>query len=350
MGIAKRDGINTMNKPLKHEYSDGIEYTIIAILGNYPPPLGGVSVHIKRVMHKFKQQHNRVHHFDTLDRTTTAGYVMRLVWFLLRIKPGIVYYHTIDLNSRLIEFHLLTMLKKIVRFKLVVVEHNCRHLYDRSSEYKATFSRLMRAVDHLVLIGNATEKSYKANRIVTPQITTIEAAFLPPDQQEEQAILDTYPDQLRIFIKSHAFIITVNAFQLTLLEGKDLYGIDQCIELLRILGDKNAGLIIVLGHMGDIEHYQLLKQRIKLYGLQDQCLWIMGQKELWPIIKYSQIFLRPTLSDAESVSVQEALHFKVPVVASDACIRPAKVLTFKTGNVEDFYAKIDHLRNHLYAQ
>ena len=350
MGIAKCDGINAMSQPLKHEYSDGIAHKAIAILGNYPPPLGGVSVHIKRVMHKFKQQHNQVHHFDTLHRATMAGYVMRLVWFLLRVKPDIVYYHTIDLNSRLVEFHLLTMLKKIIGFQLVVVEHNCRHLYNRSAQYKTTFSMLMRAVDHLVLIGNATEKSYKANHIVMPRVTTIEAAFLPPDQQEEKAIINTYPQELRAFIESHTFIITVNAFQLTLLEGKDLYGIDQCIELLRTLGDKGAGLIIVLGHIGNTPHYRLLKERIALYALEDQCLWIVGQKELWPILKCSQVFLRPTLSDAESVSVQEALYFKVPVVASDVCIRPANVLTFKTGNVEDFYAKINHLRNHLYAQ
>lgn len=338
------------NKQLKHEYSDGIRHKTIAILGNYPPPLGGVSVHIKRVMHKLKQQHNRVHHFDTLHRTTMIGYVMRLIYFLARANPDIVYYHTIDLNSRLIEFRLLMMLKKLLRFQFVVVEHNCRHLYDRSSKYKTTFSLLMRAVDHLVLIGYATATSYRANHIVMPQNTTIEAAFLPPDLQEKSAIINTYPEQLKDFIKSHTFIITINAFQLTFLEGNDLYGIDQSIELLRMIGDSNAGLIIVLGVIGNTQYHQLLKERIKLYALEDQCFWIVGQKELWPILQCSQVFVRPTLSDAESVSVQEALYFKMSVVASDVCIRPADVLTFKTGNVEDFYAKINHIRNHLYAQ
>jgi hypothetical protein len=208
----------------------------------------------------------------------------------------------------------------------------------------------MRSVDHLVLIGDATEKSYKTNQIIMPLITTVEAAFLPPDFGQEQAILSTYPEQVKLFVQSHSCILTVNAFQLTLLEKKDLYGIDQSIELLRMINDKNVGLLIVLGNTGHELYYQLLRERIAAYGLYDQCLWLIGQKELWPILKCSQIFLRPTLSDAESVSVQEALHFNVPVVASDACIRPASVLTFKTGNVEDFYAKINHIRNHLYAQ
>lgn len=349
MGIAKCDGINGMKKTLKHEYSDGVENKTIAILGNYPPPLGGVSVHIKRVMHKFIRQDNRVHHFDTLKRHSIGVYVLRLILFLCAKKPDIVYYHTIDLNSRLIEFRLLILLKKLIQFKLMVVEHNCRHLYDRSNEYKKEFNNLMRSVDHLVLIGYATEKSYQENHIIMPESIAIEAAFLPPDTREEDAILSTYPEQLKSFIESHLFIITVNAFQLSLLEQKDLYGIDQCIELLQKLNDKRAGLIIVLGSIGDINHYSQLKERIKLYALEDRCLWIVGQKELWPVLKRSHIFVRPTLSDAESVSVQEALYFNVPVIASDACLRPEQVLTFKTGNVEDFYAKINHMRNHLHA-
>jgi glycosyltransferase involved in cell wall biosynthesis len=300
-------------------------------------------------MHKFMLQGNQVHHFDTLHRPNLIKYVASLAWFFIRTMPDIVYYHTVDLNSRLIEFRMLVALKKIMRFHFVIVEHNCRHLYDRSREYKTAFNRLMCSVDHLVLIGDATKKSYQDNQIIMPGCTSVEAAFLPPDEGQEQHIIGTYPLQLKSFIQSHSFIITVNAFQLALFEGKDLYGIDQCIELLRMLGDKNAGLIIVLGQVGNAEHYQLLQERIERYGLAEQCLWIIGQKELWPILKQSDVFVRPTLSDAESVSVQEALYFKVPVVASDVCIRPRGVLTFKRGNSEDFHAKTNQLRDHLHA-
>lgn len=341
-----------MNTALIHEYSNNIHNKSVVILGNYPPPLGGVSVHIKRVMHKLKNQHNQVHHFDTLNRKALPIYVIKLVWFLMRFKPDIVYYHTVDLNSRLIEFQLLAWIKKMRGFEFIVVEHNCRHLYERSPQYKEKFNILMHYVDKLVLIGNATEKSYKDNQIIVPHRTTIEAAFLPPNIQEESALMDAYPKQLQSFIAGHHTIITVNAFQLVLLNGKDLYGIDQCIELLFRLkkNGSTVGLVIVLGLVGNIQHYTALKDYIKLHDLESNCMWVMGQKELWPIFKDTTIFLRPTLSDAESVSVQEALYFKVPVVASDVCIRPAGVLTFKTGNVEDLYAKINHVCNSLHAQ
>lgn len=337
---------------LKHSYSDGIHNKKVAVLGNYPPPLGGVSVHIQRVMHKLVRQGNAVHHFDTSTRSNVIRYTVRLLYFLYASNADYVIYHTVDLNSRLIEFTLLTFMKKLLGFTFIIVEHNCRHMYTRTSVYKRRFGKLLHYVDHVVLIGHATQKSYHENAICIPLRTSVEAAFLPPDQTKEHAILATYPSQLLEFLSSHAYIITANAYQLTLLDGKDLYGFDQCIELAyRLKKDTlDIGLVLVLGNKGNELQYEALLERIKQYELEKDIFFLFGQKELWPLIKRSTFFVRPTLSDAESVSVQEALYFKVPVIASDVCVRPANVMTFKTGNVEDFYATVNNYRNHLHAQ
>ena len=52
-------------------------------------------------------------------------------------------------------------------------------------------------------------------------------------------------------------------------------------------------------------------------------------------MKKVDVFLRPTLSDGASVSVQEALWCGTPVVASDVCLRPREVALFKTGDADD---------------
>lgn len=375
-----------MIESLKHSYSDGIYNKRIAILGNYPPPLGGVSVHIQRVMHKFKQQGNTVHHFDTsnfsplpFNKLRDGGggnfpyslsllkgrkisaylythlksifkvifklqYTIRLISFLLFKRPQIVYYHTVDLNRRFVEFKLLLIAKKILRYELVIVEHSCRHLAQRSLSAKKTFNTYMAGVDRLVLIGYSTWQSYIDNHIFLPKATTIEAAFLPPDVFFESKIIATYPLALHEFFKSHFPIILINAFQLSFVSGKDLYGMDLTIDALVKLSKEYSklGFLYVFAQISDQE-ISLLKNKLEHLGLLCFAHFLTGHQELWPLFKKADLFVRPTRSDGESVSVQEALYFNVPVVASDACKRPDGVIIFQSGNAQDFYQKINQV-------
>ncbi len=64
------------------------------------------------------------------------------------------------------------------------------------------------------------------------------------------------------------------------------------------------------------------------------------QKQLWPLIKKADLFLRPTLSDSFGISIAEALLFDVPAVASDVCVRPKGTVLFKRGDKKDFFDKV----------
>ena len=80
---------------------------------------------------------------------------------------------------------------------------------------------------------------------------------------------------------------------------------------------------------------------IKQYGLQEHIFILTGQRELWPLMKHVDLFLRPTLSDGASVSVEEALWCGTPVVASDVCMRPQHVILFKTGDEDDLFRVVE---------
>lgn len=337
---------------LNHCYSNDVWHKKIAVLGNYPPPLGGVSVHIARAIHKLRAQGNTVYHFDTSVRGNRFLYAIKLCIFLLTKRPDIIYYHTLDLNRSLVECTILIVAKKIIRAQFIIIEHNCRHLYTRNDRYKKQLIVLLRFVDHMVFIGHATHKSYDDSLTYIPVVYTVEAAFLPPDLSQESAILSTYSPEVLQFFTMHSTVILANAFQLTLLDDKDLYGFDQAIALVaRLKKDvPDIGLMLAVGSIGNAQWYTKLQEDIERYQLGTAVMIVVGQKELWPLIKRCSIFIRPTLSDAESVSVQEALYFHKPVIASDACMRPSKVIVYKTGNGEDFYAKFNDYYNHLHAQ
>jgi glycosyltransferase involved in cell wall biosynthesis len=330
---------------LSHRYSNGVYDKRIAILGPYPPPLGGVSVHIQRVMQQFQHQHNAVYHFNTIVNYRYRyhlGYLFYVIIWLLRITPQQLYYHTSYVHNSLAEMWLLATMKRFLRYDFIIVEHDCRHLYARSISFKNHYKKLMRRVDKLILIGSVTQQSYRDAMITLPPTTSMEAAFLPPDVTREQAIMKTYPVSLHAFMLNHQPLILANAFQLSRIQGKDLYGIDQCIHMLAALTPTHdrIGFILVLGQIGDEMYGRQLCFLIHKMQLADNVYILSGQRELWPLLKKVDLFVRPTLSDGASVSVQEALYFGTPTIASDVCLRPAGTILFSTGNVGDFVAKV----------
>jgi glycogen(starch) synthase len=61
------------------------------------------------------------------------------------------------------------------------------------------------------------------------------------------------------------------------------------------------------------------------------------------VIARSDIFVRPTFSDGDAISVREAIELGTPVVASDVVSRPAGTVCFKTGDASDLVSKIESL-------
>jgi glycosyltransferase involved in cell wall biosynthesis len=402
------------NHELYHTYSNNITHKRILIIGPTPPPLGGVSVHIKRVIAKLTAQDNVVHQinpeqlyrFNFLRKTplkyaAQAWYLVSLCVKIIYYRPDVVMYHNFCARNSVPELMIITMFKKILSFTIKLkslitsfvlslskhkrglsfdssicckqllrsepdlsknhgatkpwrsrlrtnglcmffIEHDCRHMYQHASRWKQWFNFYLIQCDQLVCIGDVTHKSYGDNGITMPSKMTVESAFLPPILSEEKIICATYPSALFTFLATHKPIVVVNAFQLTLWHGRDLYGIDQAIEMMQRLKKAHAtiGLIIVLGSVGDASYYQLLMARIQEYALQDAIFIMSGQKELWPLLKYATVFIRPTLSDSFGISIAEALYVGTPAVASDVCKRPVDTILYKAGDVVDLSEKV----------
>jgi glycogen synthase len=60
-------------------------------------------------------------------------------------------------------------------------------------------------------------------------------------------------------------------------------------------------------------------------------------------IKRLTVFVRPTFTDGDSISVREALALQVPVVASDTDYRPEGVTIFKKGDLDDLLVKVSEV-------
>lgn len=328
---------------LRHQYSDAIVNSTILIVGPIPPPLGGVAVHVKRVAHKLEQQNNRVHIFNTAKK---YSHKLSSLWGLLQsifsIKPNLIYYHEPTESVQKFFFVLLT--KYILRYTFVLIDHDCRSLYSYASCKKKFFSWCINQTNHTVVIGDTTDRCYHDNNIKIPKHYSIESPFLPPPIADEETIFSNYPEELKAFITNHTPLLSMNAFAPVLLNGKDLYGLDSSINLMAqlILVHPAIGLIIAIGTIKNSEqknYFEQLQMLVHQKKLAEHVFFFFGQNECWPIIKRSTLFLRPTLSDGHSLSVQEAVFFNIPVVATNVCLRPAGAELISPNNFSELLQK-----------
>ena len=346
-------------------YFDSVSKKKVAILGIMPPPFGGVSVHIERAIDQLAVQRNTVFLWPTEQRMRRWGfplYLIRLMGWLIGKRPDVLYYHSSYLSTGHLELGFLLMLRMILRYQLCIVDHDCRHLYRRGVRYKKWYRWIAHRVDRIVCIGESTYQSYIDAGITHDHITN-ESAFIPPAAHRADAIKVTYPSSLDIFLQEYTPLFLMSAAHVMIIDGNDVYGIDAAITLLAEIKMQypDTGLIIGLPKIGDQKRFSRLCAVMNERGVAEQIYFLQGNKELWPLFESVDLFLRPTLSDGDSISVREAIYFNVPVFASDVAPRPDETHTYRTKDTNDLVAQVltvlqeevyatHHKRDNLHAQ
>lgn len=172
--------------------------------------------------------------------------------------------------------------------------------------------------------------------------TAVIPAFIEPVARPDDD--DAVDPAVRSFCESHHPVILANGAPIVYDDGRDLYGIDMTIELLdrlRAAWPKIGVVWYVLKFAGWSPSYlEKMAEQIGRRGLEPQWLFVEPTGEMYPVFRDVGLFVRPTCSDGDAVSIREALHFGVPVVASDAAPRPAGTIVFASRDQDDFVAKV----------
>lgn len=311
------------------------EYQKVLIIGPFPPPLGGVSVHIYRLSRHLTDP-------GIFDTSAAKGIgVLKyfgLCYGLLSGRYRVVHVHY--MNHYLLA--ILYTLKLIKKFKIVATVHNPRLFQGAGFAKKEIACRFLKKVDVLVAVSDEIVQDLKARSIDLPGEIIVEPAYLPPPADDEESITATYPESLLGFISSHHPIVSANAYALTFDRGTDLYGLETCIDLTDRLRSEfpDIGFLFALAEDQQNKGYlDKMRNKIADLNLGEAFHLMTGQKELWPLFKKIDLMVRPTSSDGDAVSIREALQLGTPAVASDVVGRPAGTTLYRYGDPDDLYRK-----------
>jgi len=320
-----------------------VEKLRVALAGVYPPPLGGVTIHIQRLMAGCLEKNTRCMVLDMDWRAKKVRNVVSLFRFwnwprILASRVDIIHVHTANLRWQIPAFFRCLALIKGARF--VITYHSLRYSpEDFSPLGRRMMKAILKSAAHCITI-NEDIKGKLASLGAAPERLSVITPYLPPVVKEEE--IAEVPPQVWAFMAAHKPVISANAFAIVKDKGVDLYGIDLCIELCAELKRDypGVGLVFFLPSIRDFNYFDELKRRIAEKGIDDNFLFQTTPCQFYPVIMKSDIFVRPTAVDSYGISVAEAIHFKVPAVASDVCPRPEGTVLFKSRDTVDFLSRV----------
>ncbi len=306
----------------------------VLLLGPYPPPHGGVQIHLVALREFLRRsgvasaviditRHKKVE----ADEIYYPKNAVALIALLGRLKYDIVHLHFGgDLTSRLLALTLVCRAMPRPK-KLVMTFHSGGYPTSEAGRtaQPGTFRGfVLRRLDCVIGVNQALVDMFRRFGVTADRVRLIPPHS--PVQVEQVSSADKWPEKLATFFATHSpVLLTVG-----LLEPE--YDLPLQIEMLNELRrtSPRAGLVII--GSGSLE--QNIRERIASKAYADHILLCGDVPHALTLeaISRSSVLMRTTHYDGDSISVREALSLGTPVLATDNGMRPAGVHLISAAN------------------
>lgn len=295
----------------------------IAIFGPYPPPLGGISLHIERIepfLKKEKIDYKIFNHGFT-EKENVIATNKKLFWYikLLFVKG----YSTFHFHQFFLFHFVFYFIFSIVRKEKIIVTIHSERILSYNILKRKLVLFFIKKTNRLTLISvsknlNSYLKKHGLKSMYLP-------AYVPPSEVKE------------VELESSKKMILFSVWKFDKKLANEIYNVPIAFEYLS-RNKKNYEMLFMVGNkLGSDESY--LQKMITKYGIANN-IKIIYDQNLVNYLNNCALLLRPNLSDGYGVSIQEALDLGVPALASDVCRRPKGAILFKNNDLEDLSKKI----------
>ena len=316
-------------------------------IGAVPPPFGGVTVHVKRLLPYLAER--KIPHvlYDISGTPKNAEHVECVRWRyvvirLLREPRAVLHFHNFT-ASNLPVFALLGR-----RHATILSLHNARFADDLSrplAPLRRFLLGMLNRMDVIIVISDAAAELLRPFLVKKVEVVVC-PEFIPPRTVEADL-----PSEIADLRRRHQYLLAANASRLSRYREQDLYGVDLLIHLIDRLVHEHgldAAMVFLLPQVGDEAYFNELKSRVSQAKIQDRFLFVTQPVTdacaLWQV---SDVVIRATNTDGNSLTVKEALWCKTPVIASDCAPRDPEVVLFRTRDATDLTAVAFHVLTNL---
>ena len=268
---------------------------MIKIYGPLPPPFGGVSIHLIRLIPILEKNEINFEVVNQYNYSRLSYLLLLLMDLLLRRKVHLHVYHPLLIP-------ILFILSKIYPLNLIITLHNQRY---ESSKYVKIWRYLLTGLRCKLIIFVSKAFYEKIAETSSSSALYLPAYIPPPIEKLKQN------DRPRLICN----IWTISA------EKFYEYGIDI---FLRVQ-DSFSGVESVI-FLGDASAEATLHISLNKFCTSNDITnipTVIAGKYMVGELCSRDILVRPNRQDAFGVSVQECLDLGLSALASDVCVRPS---------------------------
>lgn len=305
------------------------------IIGNLPPPIGGISVHVHRLAHLLVNSGYKVEVYNFSN--CYQGYIkypfrqlsgniiqtiLLFIWRAIKNKPKIIHLHISSIGRGIFFFPILCFLGSLRKIIITIHGGTFPEDYKKANKFIKFIMKWGFRTFTIVVVNNDIKQLILNECYINRQKILVIPAYLEFGK--------TFPSYRQT--KSNVFIASGYGIKLYFWEGL----------ILALEGLNNIDEVI-LAFYDRYEHpyYEHVIKKVKsLKGVKVTIYNNLSQEEFQKAIKRSKVFIRPTLNDGDSLAVREALAQNKIVIASDAVKRPEGCILFRNKDILDLRDKI----------
>lgn len=271
--------------------------------------IGGVSIHVQRLMDWSKDDENL--DISLYDYKKSA---ININLFKLILWANIIHIHVSNPYARVI----YTLISKCFFKNTIITIHGDLHRYNFMRNKIVDLAVFL--CDIPIVLNDYSYNIAKKNNKNTKKL----CAFLP--EKNSKPLDDDILSLINDLKHSYQKIVCTNAFRRVFtINGEETYGIDFLINYFT----KHNNIALIISDPSK-EYYTYYKDS----NLSTNIVFINKPHSFIEIIKLSDIIIRATATDGDSLSIREGLFFGKSVIATNRVSRPSGVILF---NYNDEY-------------
>lgn len=323
--------------------SRGNNKPVIQLVGPYPPPQGGISVHTKRLVETIYPTFN-VEVLDPYRTTEVAaewryypcgGNPLRRAWTLLRRltagRPDVRHFQVSSFKSFASIGGLLPKLNRGSTVTGVTIHSGSFPADFRvaSEGGRKRIAELIAEFDFVVAVNQEIADIALCAGVPAERVFVVPAFIPTPYIPNEQS----FPDVAELKRGGKKLILASGY-------GLPLYGYHTLLDSIEISKDFSGSIlpILCMYNTYDENYTRSIEVRVKKMG--GKVFHNLSPEEFSTVLRRADLFVRPTDRDGDAVSVREALWYSIPVIASDAVPRPKGAILFRTSDSTDLSGKL----------
>jgi glycogen synthase len=312
----------------------------ILIIGGYPPPYGGITIHIKRLFEFCKRINVKIRivsQFSCSNKDenvvvltgTKIIKLIKLIFIIFAFKGKVIHYHTAMFQNFIYGGLLLLFFSH--RKKTIITIHS--DLYEiplkKSIKYRL-HKYIFKKIDIIIALSEKQKLLLKNEYNIQDS-----KFFVIPSYINNSNLILNASDIIKSTVKKDksekSFIITSSGYM------DKIYGYDLLLQAVKEMDE--IKIYILTYNLIDKAYKKIFLDKIK--NIKNVKYYEnLSNDDFLYIIKNSDIFIRPSFADTYGMVIADAINFGVPAIASNVCERYNGTILFEVGNADDLKEKI----------